>query len=156
MQTIDFKDQKNLNSLVTEEFTEWSEPLKVTQEMINTFADLSGDDLWIHVDEERCATESPFKSTIAHGFLIMCLLSKMPTGEDVTKTITGWRNIMNYGSDKLRFLNVVPVNSEIHARNRVIKIEVEEHKTKVLLEAQVKVVGQEKLALLYQLTLVLM
>jgi len=50
----------------------------------------------------------------------------------------------------------VPVNSEIHARNRVMDIVVEEHKTKVLLESQVKVVGQEKLALSYQLTLVLM
>jgi len=156
MQTIDFKDEASLANLVTEDFCDWSTPIKVTQEMINTFADLSGDDLWIHVDEERCAEQSPFKSTIAHGFLIMCLLSKMPCGEDITKKIDGWRNIMNYGSDKLRFLAAVPVNSEIHARNRVMDIVVEEHKTKVLLESQVKVVGQEKLALSYQLTLVLM
>lgn len=156
MQTIDYKDADALANLVDEEFCDWSKPITVTQDMINTFAELSGDDLWIHVDEARCAEQSPFKSTIAHGFLIMCLLSKMPCGEDITQKISGWRNIMNYGSDKLRFLAAVPVNSEIHARNRVIDIVVEEHKTKVLLESQVKVVGQEKLALSYQLTLVLM
>jgi len=76
MQAIDYKDKDSLATLIDESFCEWSKPLMVTQEMINTFADLSGDDLWIHVYEERCAQQSPFKSTIAHGFLIMCLLSK--------------------------------------------------------------------------------
>ena len=80
--TIDFKDQEQLNTLVSEEFSEWSSPLAVTQRMIDAFAELSGDKLWIHVDPERCEKQSPFKTTIAHGFLILSLLPSMRTGDE--------------------------------------------------------------------------
>ena len=156
MSKIDYKDQQNLNSLISEEFCDWSEPLTITQEMIDSFAELSGDNLWIHTDPARCAEESPFKSTIAHGFLVLSLLSKMPIDEDVTQKIGGYSQIMNYGSDKLRFLQPVLVDSEIHARNRVMAVVVSDHKTVVTLENQIQMVNSDKPSLLYQLSLVLM
>ena len=80
----------------------------------------------------------------------------MRTGDDVTQKVSGYTQVMNYGSDKLRFMQPVPVNSEIHARNRVIGVEVSEHKTVITLETQVQLLNSEKLALVYQLSLVLM
>ena len=153
---IDYKDQAQLNTLISDDYSEWSAPLAVTQSMIDAYAELSGDNLWIHVDPERCAKYSPFKTTIAHGFLILSLLPKMRTGEDVTQQVSGYKQVMNYGSNKLRFMQPVPVNSDIHARNKVISIEVSEHKTVVTLETQVQIVGADKPSLVYQLALVLM
>ena len=156
MKTIDFKDEPALQSLVTDEFSDWSPAISVTQEMIDQFAELTGDTLWIHTDPQRCAEQSPFGKTIAHGFLILSLLTKMPVGDDVTRKISGYKQIFNYGSDKLRFLAPVPVESEIRARNRVISVEVSERKTVVTLETQVSIVDAEQPSLLYQLSLVLM
>lgn len=157
--TINYQDQDALQSLVNDEFGAWSEPLLITQSMIDDFAELSGDKLWIHTDPERCAKHSPFKSTIAHGFLILSLLSRLPSGDDATQHISGYQQIMNYGSDKLRFLSPVPVESEIRARSRVANIQVERRdgkptKTKLTLEWQVGVVGQEALSLTYHMTIV--
>ncbi len=156
MDQIDFKDQQGLEALVSDDFSEWSEPVTVTQKMIDDFAELSGDHMWMHVDEERCATESPFKSTIAHGFLILSLVSKMPSGPNVIEQVGGYSHMMNYGSDKLRFLNAVPVNSEIHARSRISEVSVAEHRTKLTSEIHVHVVGQDKPALIYELSFVFM
>ncbi len=153
--TIDYKDQAALDTLVSEQYSEWSEPLEVDQDMIDTFAELTGDRLWIHTDPKRCAEQSPFKSTIAHGFLLLSLLPKMPCGDNVTRQISGYRQIMNYGSDKLRFLNPVTVNSQIRARSKVVSVEVGERSTKVTLANEVAVSGEERPALLYHLTLAL-
>lgn len=156
MSGIDFKDQDGLNALVSEEFSDWSQPVTVTQQMINDFAELSGDHMWMHVDEARAAEHSPFGCTIAHGFLILSMISKMPCGPNVIEKVTGYRHMMNYGSDKLRFLNPVPVNSDIHARSRIADVSVAEHKTKVTSEIHVHVVGQDKPTLIYELAFVFM
>ena len=156
MSQINFNDQQQLNSLISEDFSQWSDPLLITQAMINDYAELSGDKLWIHTDEERCKTQSPFKTTIAHGFLILSLLTKMPSKQNVLESIIGYKQIFNYGSNKLRFMNPVPVNSEIHCRSRVKAINVSEHKTQVTMEQQVNVVGSDKPSLMYELIFVLM
>lgn len=122
--------------------------------MINQFADLSGDHMWLHVDVERCNKESPFHSTIAHGFLLLSMLSRFKSLPDVSTLVSGHSHMMNYGSDKLRFLGVVPVNSEIHARSRIKEIEVAANKTKMAAETQLKIVGQDKPVLLYELMFV--
>lgn len=153
---IDFKDQDALNGLITNEFNEWSPPLLVTQSMIDDFAAVSGDKLWIHTDPERCKEQSPFGSTIAHGFLTLSLLSQLPSGNDISKQIGGYRQIMNYGSDKLRFMLPVPVDHEIHARSRVVDVSVQEKKTTATLEWQVAVVGRDQPSLIYHMTLVFM
>ena len=154
--TIDYKNEAALKALVSEEFGDWSSSVVVTQEMINTFADLTGDHMWLHVDVDRCAEQSPFKSTIAHGFLVLSLLPKMRFEGSVINDITGFKHMMNYGSDKLRFLGAVPVDSELHSRSRIADVEVSEHKTKVVMEQCVHVVGSDKPALIYELMFVYM
>lgn len=154
MESIDYKDNEALQALVSEEFGEWSEPLKITQELINDYAELSGDDMWLHVDEERCAKESPFGSTIAHGFLLLSVLPKMKLKTNALAAVSGFGHMMNYGSDKLRFLGAVPVGSEVHSKSRIESVEVTEKKTKVTMLNQVHIVGQDTPALIYQMVFV--
>ena len=154
MSEINYKDQDALNTLVSEEFGDWSNAVLVDQALINQFADISGDNMWLHVDEERCAKESPFGSTIAHGFLILSLVTKMGGGSGAISRITGFGHMMNYGSDKLRFLGAVPVNSEVHSRSRVKEIVVTEKKTKVVMETHIHIVGSDKPVLIYELMFV--
>lgn len=153
-QSMHYKDAQALNGLVSETFGPWSDSVRVTQEMINQFADLSGDHMWLHVDVERCKTESPFHSTIAHGFLLLSMISRFKSLPDVSTLVSGYSHMMNYGSDKLRFLGAVPVNSEIHARSRIKEIEVSANKTRMVAETQLQIVGQEKPVLLYELMFV--
>jgi acyl dehydratase len=122
--------------------------------MIHRFAELSGDHTWLHVDVERCSRESPFKATIAHGFLLLSMLSRFNSLPDVTTLVTGYRHMMNYGSDKLRFLGAVPVNSEIHARSRIKEVEVSPKKTKMVAETHLHIVGQDSAALVYEMMFV--
>ena len=84
---------------------EWRE---VTQEMINTFAEISGDDQWIHVDVERAKTESPFGTTIAHGNLTLSLIDGFR--KDLMQS-TGFRLGVNYGWNKVRFPAPVPAGA---------------------------------------------
>src|SRR5690349_5884385 len=77
-----------------------SDWLDVPQTMIDAFADVTGDRQWIHVDAERARTESPFGSTIAHGFLTLALISKLH-GDAVH--INGVQRTINYGLNRVRF-----------------------------------------------------
>ena len=151
---IDYKDAQALQTLVSEDFGPWSDSLTVTQEMINQFAELSGDHMWLHIDVERCKKESPFHTTIAHGFLLLSMLSRFKSLPDVSTIVSGYSHMMNYGSDKLRFLGAVPVNSEIHARSRIKEVSVEAKKTKVVAETQLGIVGKDSPSLLYELMFV--
>ena len=91
--------------------TDWYE---VTQEMINRFADATGDHQWIHLDAERAERESPFKRTVAHGFFTLSLLPmlmKQAVLVDVNAKLS-----VNYGFNKLRFVSPVPSGSRIRVR----------------------------------------
>jgi acyl dehydratase len=90
-----------------------SDWMAVSQSQINTFADATGDHQWIHVDEARAAAETPFKSTIAHGFLTLSLLSALLRG---TITVHGLRMAINYGLNRVRFVSPVPAGARIRAR----------------------------------------
>ena len=87
--------------------------LEVTQARIEQFADATGDRQWIHVDQARAAVESPFKTTIAHGFLTLSLLSPL-----IRESIrfTGLRMAINYGANRVRFVSPVPSGARIRAR----------------------------------------
>lgn len=90
--------------------TDW---LEITQERINQFADATGDHQWIHIDRERAQRESPYGSTIAHGFLSLSLVpmflqDSLPLG-DV-------RMAINYGLNRVRFPSAVRAGSHIRAR----------------------------------------
>ena len=152
MKQYRFDDVEALQELVSTEFGPWSNELEMTQELIDRFAELSGDDYWIHTDPERCKTQSPFGTTIAHGFLTLILLPRLKTPQGYE--ITGFNNMLNYGSDKLRFTGAVPTGSRIHARNRVKSIERLPKGTRFTLEQNVHVVGQERPAVVYELVFI--
>ncbi len=149
MKKYDFKDIDAMQAEVTETFSDWSEQVTVSQELINQFAELSGDSYWLHTDTAKCAQYSPFKTTIAHGFLTLVLLPKMQTPQ--TFEVTGFKNMLNVGSDKLRFTGIVPANSKIHCRSRVKAITGSAKGTTVTMEQQVHVVGEERPALVYEM-----
>jgi len=97
-----------------------SEWLTVTQEMIDKFAEATGDHQWIHVDVERAKREMPGGKTIAHGYLTLSLLPRLaPT----LMTITNRRRGVNYGSNKIRFISPVPAGSRIRLRQRLVNAE---------------------------------
>ena len=96
--------------------TDW---LEIDQQRINTFADATGDHQWIHVDLERAARESPLGGTIVHGFLTLSLLP-MLSGE-VGMVPAGVAHVLNYGADKVRFLNPVRVGSRVRLRMELIE-----------------------------------
>lgn len=91
--------------------TGWYE---ITQSMINSFADATGDHQWIHIDPERAALESPFKTTVAHGFFTLSLLP-MLIKQAVTVDVNAKLSV-NYGFNKLRFVSPVPAGSRIRVR----------------------------------------
>jgi acyl dehydratase len=94
--------------------------LEVTQARIEQFADATGDRQWIHVDEARAATESPFKTTIAHGFLTLSLLSPLLRE---SMQFSGLRMAINYGLNRVRFVSPVPSGARIRARIAVDAVE---------------------------------
>jgi acyl dehydratase len=147
MEEIRFDDVERLRSKVSEEFGPWGPEVEVTQDMINKFADLTGDHQWIHVDVERCKRESPFKGTIAHGFLTLSLLPTLRSGSD--HKVVGYGNATNYGADKLRFVSPVPAGAKVRARSRLVAAEAKAKGTQITTEIAVHVSGSERPALLY-------
>jgi acyl dehydratase len=148
MEKIRFDDIPALQKHVSEEFGPWGQPLEVTQKMINDFADITGDHQWIHIDVERCKKESPFKTTIAHGFLTLSLLPKLGSGGGAEFAVVGYGNATNYGIEGLRFLSPVPAGSKLHARRRLKAVEATPKGTKVISQVAVHVEGSERPALL--------
>lgn len=144
---VSIKDIDGLKGLITEEWTDWSEPVDITQDMINTFADVTHDHQWIHVDMEK-ANAGPFGGPIAHGFLTLSLVSHLSSM--IGPKIEGVMGGLNYGADKLRFLSPVPANSQVHARSRVV--DVTEKSTGILMKQEVVIheVGNDNPALVYE------
>jgi len=104
--------------------------ITVTQDLINKFAEASGDFQWIHVDVERCKKESPFKTPIAHGNLTFCLLSSIVRNADVE--LPPSKMGINYGANKIRFTGVVPVGSKIRGRYKLLDLKDVDEKTILL------------------------
>ncbi len=97
--------------------SEWRE---VTQEMIDDFAELSGDDQWIHVDVERAKTESPFGTTVAHGNLTLSMIDGFR--RDMIES-TGFKLGVNYGWNRVRFPAPVLVGAKLRASAEIVDIE---------------------------------
>lgn len=96
-----------------------SEWITVTQDMINAFAEGTDDHQWIHVDEEKAKVHSPFKTTVAHGFLSISLLASLL--RSMIKVETG-KLAINYGLNKVRFPAPVPVNSRLRLHCKISDI----------------------------------
>jgi acyl dehydratase len=120
--------------------TDW---LTVTQDRVQQFADATGDHNWIHVDVERSRRESPFKETIAHGFLTLSLLAYF-MGEAVGIK-SGVRMGLNYGLNKVRWVSPVRVGSKIRARFTLAAVrEVDNNGIEALYNATVESEGGTK------------
>jgi acyl dehydratase len=110
---------EGLKELIGQEVgpSEWR---TVTQEDIDAFAELSGDDQWIHVDVERAKKESPFGTTVAHGNLTLSLIDGFRVGMIES---SGFALGVNYGWNKVRFPAPVPAGSRVRARAEVVSVD---------------------------------
>ena len=154
LRQINWRDLPAMQSLVSEEFGPWSNELQITQELIDEFAKLSGDDYWIHTDAERCKKESPFGLPIAQGQLVQVLVSKLRVPNDYE--VVGFTNMVNYGSDKLRFPAPVPVGSRIRARSRVKAVTEVKSGVQMTTEICTHIVGMDRPAVINELVILFM
>ena len=124
--------------------TDWFE---IDQERIDKFADATGDHQYIHVDPERAA-QTPFGTTIAHGFLTLSLMS-MLSGMDGSIKLENAVMGINYGLDKVRFINPVKVGSKIRARFELVSADEKKPKHYLLKhKVTIEIDGEEKPALI--------
>ena len=151
---ISCKDLEAMRSLVSNDFGPWSNSFAVSQAVIDDFARLSGDDYWIHTDPERCKMQSPFGTTIAQGALVQVLISRLKLPLDYE--IVDFNNMVNYGSDRLRFPTPVPAGCRIHARMRVKAVEPVKSGVQMTMEINVHVVGQDRPTVINDLVILYM
>ncbi len=122
----------------------------IDQERVNLFADATGDHQWIHVDVEKA--NAAMGGTIAHGFLTLSLLPML--GAEVLR-VEGTTRGINYGSDKVRFTNMVPVGSKVRLRQKCLGVEAKSGGKQMRMEATIEVEGQERPALVAETLTVL-
>lgn len=151
---ISCKDLDAMRALVSSEFSVWSNSFEVTQAVIDQFAALTGDDYWIHTDPERARRESPFGTTIAHGSLVQVLASRLKMPMDFE--IVDFVNIVNYGSDRLRFAAPVPSGCRIHGRYRITRVEPVKSGVQVTMQIDIHVVGQDRPSVVNDLVMLYM
>jgi acyl dehydratase len=124
--------------------TDW---IEIDQQRINQFADATGDHQYIHVDPERAA-KTPFGTTIAHGFLTLSLMSMLSAkngGIKLENTVMG----INYGLDKVRFINPVKVGRKIRARFQLASAEEKKPKHYLMKHnVTIEIDGEDKPALI--------
>lgn len=123
-----------------------SDWVTVDQERITAFAEVTGDDQWIHTDPERAARETPFGGTIAHGYLTLSMLAGLVG--TVKELPAGVLMGINYGLDKVRFLN--PVRAGSRVRNRAVLVSIEQRDSNqwlVKVTNTVEIEGESKPAL---------
>ena len=121
-----------------------SDYLTITQEQINMFADATLDHQWIHTDPEKAKTESPFKNTIAHGYLTV---SVMPYLWEQIADFHNVKMMVNYGIEKLKFMQAVVVNSELRMKAKLISLKNLRGTTKAELNIVLEIKDQKKPAL---------
>jgi acyl dehydratase len=113
MALVELETLDGLRGLVGRELgvTDW---LVLTQERIQKFAEATGDLQWIHIDRERAGRESPYRTTIAHGFLTLSLISEFM--RQTLSVRSGRKMTINYGLNRVRFPAPVPADSKIRGR----------------------------------------
>src|SRR5690606_7357763 len=122
---------------------------EVTQDQINAFADVTHDHQFIHVDPEQAAQLSPWKVTIAHGFLTLSMLTHLLSSvpQDMSR-LAGVMMGINYGLEKVRFINPVKVDSRIRAASELASVELRDPNTlNVTRTVTVEIEGEDKPAL---------
>jgi acyl dehydratase len=137
MKTVSYDD---IASLVGQEIgvSDWVE---ISQDRIDQFAEATGDHQWIHVDTERAKTEMPGGKTIAHGYLTLSLIPMF--GAEILR-ITGVSRGINYGANKVRFTNMVPVGSKLRARQKLLSAEPRSGGLQLVNEMTIEIEGQDR------------
>ena len=122
-----------------------SDWFEVTQARIDAFAEATGDHQWIHVDAARAARESPWRATIAHGYLTLSLYPMLRGLVASDRPVfAGVRQVVNYGLDKTRFPNAVVVGSRIRASCVLLAVEEAAGGLQVKEQYTVEIEGQPK------------
>jgi acyl dehydratase len=116
--------------------------LTISQEIIDRFAALTLDDQWIHVDPQRAAHESPYGTTIAHGFLTLSLLSHL--SRSAMEIRADFRMRINYGLNRVRFPAPAPAGSRVRARFTLISLDEIEKAVQLTWQATVELEGGTK------------
>jgi len=145
---VRFDDIEGLRAQISDEFGPFGRKHRITQDMVNRFAELTNDAQWIHVDVERARRESPFGGPIVHGFFVLSLLAGVRPGSRVA--VEGHSMTVNYGADKLRFLNPVPCDAEIHIRTRLADVQKKARGTLLTSESEIHVVDADKPSVIYR------
>ena len=126
----------------TQTYSDW---IVTTQDMFDSFAEVTGDDAFIHVDPEA-AEATRFGGTIAHGLLTLSMLPRLL--RSATPVIVGTRMGVNYGYDRVRFLTPVPCGAKVRGRFTLEEIDERSNGLTVLhYDAEVEIAGSTKLAL---------
>jgi acyl dehydratase len=118
-----------------------SDWIAIDQDRIDKFAGATGDHQWIHVDVERAKKEMPGGKTIAHGYLTLSLIPMF--GAQIMR-ITGVSRGINYGSNKVRFTNMVPVGSRVRARQKLLSVEPRAGGLQLINEMTIEIEGQDR------------
>jgi acyl dehydratase len=137
MKTIKYAD---IQTHVGEEMgvSDW---VTVDQARVNKFADATGDHQWIHIDVERAKREMPTGGTIAHGYLTLSLI---PMLSSQIMRIDGVSRGINYGSNKVRFTNMVLTGSRVRARQKLIGVEPKGGGLQLTNEVSIEIEGQDR------------
>lgn len=137
MKTVSYDEVASLAGQETG-VSEW---VTIDQDRINKFADATGDHQWIHVDVERAKKEMPGGKTIAHGYLTLSLIPMLAAQ---TLRITGVSRGINYGSNKVRFTNMVQVGSRVRARQKLLSVEARAGGLQMINEMTIEIEGQDR------------
>lgn len=135
MNVVTFEDLENHVGEVLS-VSDW---LTITQERINTFADATDDHQWIHVDVERATKE--MGGTIAHGYLTVSLIPFLTSQGFKVEGVT--RGI-NYGSNKVRFTNIVPVGARVRAQQKLLEVKPRAGGKQLINEVTIEIEGQDR------------
>lgn len=123
-----------------------SQWITVDQNMIDRFADATGDHQWIHVDVDRAARDLPGGRTIAHGYLLLALLPRLSAE---VADVANVSRALNYGSDKIRFINSVPAGSRVRLRKTYTAAQdVTSGGVRVVSKCVLEIEGEDKPALI--------
>ena len=122
--------------------------MTITQEMVNLFAQATGDQQWIHTDPARATLESPYKTPIAHGFLTLSLAPKLMAE---LYRIESVKMGLNYGANKIRFTNAVPIGSRLRLKAWLQHVEPQSTGLRAIIECVFEVDGEHKPACVAEL-----
>ena len=122
--------------------------MTITQEMVNQFAQATGDHQWIHTDPERATLESPYKVPIAHGFLTLSLAPKLMAELYRVESV---KMGINYGANKIRFTRAVPVGSQLRLSAQLQSVEPQTSGVRVIVECLFEIEGETKPACIAEL-----